>query len=129
MILIYIAALISMLSFGAFGISYQLNGINRSVICLPISILENTAIIDEKTDIPYLDKVEVRNHLTYYYDCHIKKYTTDYKVEFYFYNSLDDAYCTDRMCNAVEVTIKANLMYNYKYERVMYYKISGDLNG
>lgn len=129
MILIYISALIALLSFGGFAVAYQVNGVNRAIICLPISILETSTSIDKLSQRPYLDKIKVTKNLTYYYDNTIKNYTSDYVVEFYFYNSSNNSYCTGKNCNAVEVTVNAKLMYNYNYQRVMFYKITGSIYG
>lgn len=129
MILTLISIVLTMLTFGAFSVSFQVNNINRCVICFPISVLEKSTRIDAATKIPYLSREETIYNITYYYDSEISKYSTDYDLEFYFYDATNNSYCVTNKCNAVQVTINAELMYSYKYERIMYYKITGVNNG
>lgn len=126
MILIFIAAFLTILCSSMFFVTFQVNGINRAVVSVPMSFLEVTVPVDDIRDHPYFDRNTVINNLTSYYDKTILKYTSNYDAEFYFYNSEDFSYCINEKCSAVEVTITANLMYEFHYKRVMFYEIFGE---
>lgn len=125
MILILIAALIAILSTSMFLVIYQVNGINRAIISMPISILEPCVPVDHPEEKPVFDKEKVIEELTYYYNYMIPKYTTNYEVKYYFYNTENESFCVGEDCSAIEISVEAILMYDYHYKRVMYYEIFG----
>lgn len=123
MIMIFIASLLAILSFGGFAVSYQVNGINRTIIFLPISLIENSTDVNEKNKTPYFNKEKLINNLSYYLNSNITKYTSDFTFYFTFYNLNNHSFCVTSECTSVEVEFTAKLMYEYTYKRVMYYNI------
>lgn len=125
MIAMFISFFVAFLSFNFFMISYQINGINRLVMSAPLSLFETALVlidIDENNG-PYFDKVILEENLTSYFDFHIPRYTSDYDVSFYYYNSEDHSLDMDDEARAVEVTINANLVLSKHYEKTMFYEI------
>ena len=125
MIAMFISFFVAFLSFNFFMISYQINGINRLVMSAPLSLFETALVlidIDENNG-PYFDKVILEDNLTSYFDFHVPRYTSDYDVSFYYYNSEDHSLDMDDEARAVEVTINANLVLSKHYEKTMFYEI------
>ena len=124
-----IAAILSFVvvffSFNFFMLSYQVNGINRLVTSMPLSLFE-TAIemldIDE-TNGPHFDKAELENNLTSFFDYHLPRYTNSYTVDYYYYNAVDHSIDMDDEYQAVEVKVNADLILFKRYQKSMYYEI------
>ena len=125
MITIIISFLVVVLSFNFFMMSYQINGINRLVMSAPMSLYEtaiNVFEIDEETG-PYFDKQILEENITYYFTFHMPRYTEDYQLDFYYYNPIDHSLDMNDEVKAVEVTINANIILYYHYQKTMYYEI------
>ena len=127
MIMMAIGFLIVVLSFNFFMISYQVSGINRLVLGVPMSLFETSLImydIDEDSG-PIFDKEILVENITYYFDYHMPRYVDNYDLSFYYYNAFDHSMNLSENVQAVEVTISASLMLNYHYQKTMYYEIRG----
>lgn len=125
MVTIIISFLVVVLSFNFFMMSYQINGINRLVMSAPMSLYEtaiNVFEIDEETG-PYFDKEILEENITYYFTFHMPRYTEDYQLDFYYYNPIDHSLDMNDEAKAVEVTINANIILYYHYQKTMYYEI------
>lgn len=125
MVTIIISLLVVVLSFNFFMMSYQINGINRLVMSAPMSLYEtaiNVFEIDEETG-PYFDKEILEENITYYFTFHMPRYTEDYQLDFYYYNPIDHSLDMNDEVKAVEVTINANIILYYHYQKTMYYEI------
>lgn len=125
MVTVIISFLVVVLSFNFFMMSYQINGINRLVMSAPMSLYEtaiNVFEIDEETG-PYFDKEILEDNITYYFTFHMPRYTDDYELEFYYYNPIDHSLDMNDEVKAVEVTINANIILYYHYQKTMYYEI------
>ena len=125
MVTIIISFLVVVLSFNFFMMSYQINGINRLVMSAPMSLYEtaiNVFEIDEEKG-PYFDKEILEENITYYFTFHMPRYTEDYQLDFYYYNPIDHSLDMNDEVKAVEVTINANIILYYHYQRTMYYEI------
>ena len=125
MVTIIISFLVVVLSFNFFMMSYQINGINRLVMSAPMSLYEtaiNVFEIDEEKG-PYFDKEILEENITYYFTFHMPRYTDDYQLDFYYYNPSDHSLDMNDEVKAVEVTINANIILYYHYQKTMYYEI------
>lgn len=125
MVAIIISLLVVVLSFNFFMMSYQINGINRLVMSAPMSLYEtaiNVFEIDEEVG-PYFDKEILEENITYYFTFHMPRYTEDYELDFYYYNPIDHSLDMNDEVKAVEVTIEANIILYYHYQKTMYYEI------
>ena len=125
MVTIIISFLVVVLSFNFFMMSYQINGINRLVMSAPMSLYEtaiNVFEIDEEKG-PYFDKEILEENITYYFTFHMPRYTDDYQLDFYYYNPIDHSLDMNDEVKAVEVTINANIILYYHYQKTMYYEI------
>ena len=125
MVTIIISLLVVVISFNFFMMSYQINGINRLVMSAPMSLYEtaiNVFEIDEEKG-PYFDKEILEENITYYFTFHMPRYTEDYQLDFYYYNPIDHSLDMNDEVKAVEVTINANIILYYHYQKTMYYEI------
>jgi len=125
MILFVMSFFIIVMSFNLFAFSYQLNGANRVVTQTPVAFFEtaiNVYEIDEDIG-PKINKQELEDNLTSYFDYCLSQYCYDYFLSFYYYNPSNHAICTDNECQAVEVEINALLFLNYHYQKTMFYEL------
>ena len=106
-------------------VSYQINGINRLVIGAPLSLFETAIVlldIDEDNG-PYFDKEMLEDNLTSYFDYHLPRYTEEYSVSFYYYDTTNHSLDMSDEPQAVEATISAELVLSNHYQRTMFYEI------
>lgn len=111
----------SILSFNFYMASYRITGINRMFYSIPIALFEaSIPIVQEKTEeniVIYYDKELIRDKLTSYLNKHATKYCSSYNVEILFYNQDDYSYCLTDQCDAVEVTLNAQVLLTYEYSK------------
>lgn len=125
MICMIIAFFVAFLSFNFFMNSYQINGINRLVYGMPISIYETSIQmynIDVSTG-PYFIKDELEENVFYYFAFHMPRYTEDYSLNYYYYKVSDHSIDLTNQSHAVEITLRASLVMFNQYEKTMYYEI------
>ncbi len=125
MAMIFFALLVVTLSFNFFMISYQVNGINRLVYGVPVSLFEtslNLYGVDENNGAFFI-KDTLEEKLTSYFNALMKRYADDYTLDFYYYNPSNHSLCVSENCSAIEVTVEANLVLNYHYEKTLFYEI------
>ena len=114
MVTMLIAFFVLVVSFNFFMLSYQINGVNRLVLGMPIALYEtalNLYDINEE-DGPYFDKEILEDNLTSYFSYSMKKYTSDYQLTFYYYDPSNGAICLEDECRAVEISLSASLILN-----------------
>ena len=125
MVAAIISFLVAFLSFNFFVYSFQINGLNRLVMSMPLSLYE-TAInmfgIDEEVG-PYFDKEILEDNLTSFFSYHIYRYTDSYELNFYYYNIEDHSIDMDEECRAVEVKVTAPIILFQQYSKTMFYEI------
>ena len=125
MVTMIISFFVVVLSFNFFMMSYQINGVNRLVMSVPISLYE-TAInlfdVDEEYG-PTFDKEILEDNITSYFVFHMPRYTSDYELDFYYYLPIDHSMDMSDEAKAVEVTLEATLILFYHYQKTMYYEI------
>ena len=125
MAMIFFALLVVTLSFNFFMISYQVNGINRLVYGVPVSLFEtslNLYGVDDNNGAFFI-KDTLEEKLTSYFNALMKRYADDYTLDFYYYNPSNHSLCVSENCSAIEVTVEANLVLNYHYEKTLFYEI------
>ena len=125
MISMIIAFFVAFLSFNFFMNSYQINGINRLVFGMPISLYEtaiNMLDIDEDKG-PYFIKGELESNINSFYAFHMPRYTDKYRLSFYYYNIANHSLDFSNEPRAVEVTLKADLVMFNTYQKTMFYEI------
>ena len=91
------------LSFSSYALAYQINGINRVVMCTPVSIFETSVFhnIGEDEHEILLSKRLVKSKLEKFYNVN---------------------------CNSVEISSSAFLLYGYHYQRVVHYEVFKTIN-
>lgn len=125
MIAFFISLLTVILSFNFFMMSYQMNGINRLVLNVPLSLFEtaiNVYEINESSG-PYFIKRDLENNITYYFDYHMSKYVDNYTLRFYYYHIEDHSIDMSSTPKAVDVTLRTTVAMYTPYEKTMFYEI------
>ena len=92
---------------------------NRTLYYIPISIFESSIPLAQETEelIIYYDKPTLESKLTYYFDNNLSKYVSKYTLDFYYYNQSDESICKTDYCDAVEITLKADVLFTVTYEK------------
>lgn len=116
---------IGILSLQFFTFTYRINGINRVMFNMPISIFEASIPLVQDTSEPilYFDREYLLNELTSYVDKSIYKYTDRYSLDLYYYDQDDYSICRGDYCNAVEVTLNARITLFDNYSKTMRFYI------
>ena len=129
MINIYLSVFVMVLSFNCFTFTYRYNGINRTFMEMPRSLLETSIplVDDDEELIVHFYKEELIDKLTYYFDTHLDKYTDDYQVNYYFSNTGDESLCLTHFCTAVEINLKAKVLFFSEYDKTMRYEIRSNV--
>lgn len=125
MIFIGIALMVMVMSVQCFTLTYRINGINRTLLETPISLFETSipVIQDEGEFEAYFNKSELKKQLTYYYDTSLTKYVTDYQISYLFSKSGTAIYCLASKCDAIEIRIRAKIIYFTNYSKSMRFEI------
>lgn len=127
MILMLICPLIGVVSLQYFALNYSIQGLNRAILFTPIEIMYKGVSSSGST--PLIDRDEFEYIVMSYYDHSIPRYSKNYEVSFYYYNSSDQSMCLTDYCDGVEITIDCKLILTYEYHRVMYYEMKETNNG
>lgn len=122
---ILLSITIGILSLQFFTFTYRINGINRVMFNMPISIFEASIplVQDASEPILYFDREYLLNELTSYVDKSIYKYTDRYSLDLYYYDQDDYSICRGDYCNAVEVTLNARITLFDDYSKTMRFYI------
>ena len=121
MIYFMISVIIGLISLQYYGLNYQIQGLNRAIISTPIELMYKSVIYG---DPPLFEKEDFEDIVISYYDTILPRYSNNYHVGFYYYNSSDDSMCLTNGCDGVEITIDCKLNISYQYHRVMFYEMS-----
>lgn len=122
---ILLSITIGILSLQFFTFTYRINGINRVMFNMPISIFEASIPLAQDTSEPilYFDREYLLSELTSYVDKSIYKYTDRYSLDLYYYDQDDYSICRGDYCNAVEVTLNARITLFDDYSKTMRFYI------
>ena len=127
MILMMIFPLIGLVSLQYFALNFSIQGLNRAILFTPIELMYKSVIsYGEK---PQFERDAFENIVLSYYDHIIPRYSKDYEISFYYYNSEDESMCLYDTCDGVEITIDCMLNVTYQYHRVMFYEMTESSNG
>ena len=112
---------IGILSLQFFSFTYRINGINRAVYNIPISIFEASIPLVQDVSDPkiYFDKQYLDNQLTSYFNQVIYRFTDKYSLRYYYYVQDDYSICRTDYCDAVEVTLNARITLFSNYSKTM----------
>ena len=126
MIILFLALILIMTTFILFSFSYQINGINHIVTNTPHSIFEASIPLTtpEENIILYFDQETLKNEYENYLARELKKYSSNYEVSYYFFNTSDGGYCDINNCQGVEINLEVEIMLGMHYSRTMEYEIT-----
>lgn len=118
---ILLSITIGILSLQFFSFTYRINGINRAVYNIPISIFEASIPLVQDVEKPkiYFDQDYLETYLTSYFDKVIYRYTDKYRLLLYYYVQGDYSMCRTDYCDAVEVTLSAKITLFSNYSKSM----------
>lgn len=122
MIYFMISTIIGLISLQYYGLNYQIQGLNRSIISTPIELMYKSVLVYGET--PMFEKEDFEEIVLSYYSSILPRYSNSYHVGFYYYNSIDNSMCLSSECDGVEITIDCKLNISYQYHRVMFYEMS-----
>lgn len=125
MINIGIALMIMVMSVQCFTVTYRINGINRTLIETPTSLFEVSIPIiqDDGEYAAYYDKDKLKTSLTHYYDDKLKEYSSNYHIFYYYTNVGSTSICLLGKCDAIEITIRAKIIFLSEYSKTMRFEI------
>ena len=125
MINVFIALMFSIFSFQLFFASYRMNGANRVLVNLPLTLIQNSVVISEygDTHMLYFNKESLVTNVDLYLLNNLKKYTSSYECEYLFLESNGQNICIGDKCQGVKITINASIVFDYHYHKSMIYKI------
>ena len=127
MIIMLLCPLIGLVSLQYFTLNYGIQGLNRAILYTPIELMIKGVM--SLGDKPSIIRDDFEYIVMSYYDSIIPRYSKEYTVDFYYYNSEDLSMCLEDTCDGVEITIECVLNMTYHYQRVMYYEIKETNNG
>ncbi len=127
MIIIFISMAFAVFSLQIFTLNMQIQSLNREIINTPVQLLSKCVMYEGSK--VYFSSDVFEEILRPYYNKRIEKYTSEYEVEFYFYNLEDHSYCYNSGCEAVEVSVDCSLINNYHFTRTMNYQIKEGIYG
>jgi len=130
MSVLFLAVILINCVFLMYSYTYQINGINRTIVATPRAIFE-TAIplnVEDEEVTLYYDQDFLKEEYESYLDRELLKYTDSYEVEYYFYNTSNGGFCDVSNCQGVEIKIEAKVMFSLTYKRTMKYEIKEGKN-
>ena len=131
MINIYLGLFVMVTAINCFTFTYRYNGINRTFMEMPISLIEMSIPLYSEDDdfIMRFNREELISNLTYYFDNTITKYTNNYHLDYYFTYTDNEEMCLDDNCTAIEITLNADVFLLAQYNKTMRYEIRSNIDG
>lgn len=125
MIVMFLALYIVVMSCNLFVMSYQMNGINRLVIGIPMSVFETSVVLynllpEEK---PYFDKEILEENIYDYFDYSLPRYCEEYAITISYYDLVNHAISFSDKPEATKIKIAATLDFSFHYQKTMHYEI------
>ena len=128
---IMFSLLIAVLSLHFFTVTYRLNGTNRILFNVPISIFESSIpLVSEDDDAHlYFSKEILEEKLDSYFASHLYKYVSEYSLSYYYFNQEDYSICRNDQCTSIEINLKARIVLNFEYDKSASFYIRSNVNG
>ena len=101
----------------------RFSNINRAFILLQKGIMEYAVITCDDNNSPYYDQELLKKCVDDYCKKNIAKHTNKYTTSIYYINN-DDSMCINGYCQAVKISLKADINYLFRFERAMTFTIS-----
>ena len=106
---------------GIFSLSFSIQGLKRAIINTPIELMyRSVELVDGEIK---FDKSKLNQILLTYYNDVLPRYSEEHTVDIYYYNIMDQSFCMEDYCSAVEITVNCKLIFEYDFTRTMYYEI------
>ena len=127
MINIFISMLFAVCAFSLFTMSTKIQGLNTLLLNVPLTIFEYSTT-DEGTEYPYYIQENLKSTYKKYIEQSIYNYVDNYSLDFRFYFPESGGLCNEH-CQGVEVMVKADIVFAYEYERIMFYEVKENIHG
>ena len=126
-----LCALFASLSLQIFTLNYKLSFFNKTLINMPLSLLEVSVPLLESdgSEKLYFDKELLENYVTIYFQKNINEMCGPYTLSYYYYSTSDNLYCKSDKCDGVRITLEADILIGITYSRTMSYHLKENNNG
>ena len=127
MIITLFALIFMILSFSFFFASTAVNSVNRSLLYLPIELLQtyvNVLDVDDGEDL-YFNRSSLTNALDSYFESTIKDHVLSYDTSYIFTDKDNTMVCigTNAKCQGIKINVNAEIYFGVHYEKTMFYSI------
>ena len=121
------AILFIVVSFSFFFATNAINFVNRSLLYLPIEILQshvNVLNVDEEEDL-YFNRAALNNALDDYFESTIKSHVISYETSYIFTDKDNTMVCigSNAKCKGLKINVNAEIYFDVHYEKTMFYSI------
>lgn len=125
MVICLLVFLLSILELNMFSISLRMGAVDRIVTETPKEIFESSipVVTEERKFVPFFNKALLEEKVQHYYKMNLSNSCKSYSVDFYYYNPSDYSTCLSENCNAVEVSVTANIIFSFNYSKTIFYEI------
>ena len=127
MIITVFALLFMVISFSFFFASTAVNSVNRSLLYLPVELLQshvNIISVDDEEDL-YFSRGSLTNALDNYFDSTVSGHVLSYESSYIFTDKDNTMVCigTSAKCQGIKINIDAEIYFGVHYEKTMFYSI------
>ena len=127
MIITLFALIFMILSFSFFFAATAVNSVNRSLLYLPIELLQtyvNVLNVDEEEDL-YFDRTPLTNALESYFESTVKDHVLSYETSYIFTDKDNTMVCigASAKCQGLKINMNAEIYFGVHYEKTMFYSI------
>ena len=105
--------------------SISINSVNRSLLYLPIELLQsyvNIIEVDSVEDL-YFKKDPLMDALDIYFESSLSHHVLSYQVTYLFTDSDNSMVCLSDRCQGINITVNADIYFDVHYEKTMFYSI------
>ncbi len=123
-LLAYLLVSIMSINFFLGSVAYQ--GVNRTLMTLPISLIENAVVtFDEDlgdTNYPYFDETIINASIKEYFEANLYTYVSSYQYAIAYFDTNFLLPCTLR-CQAVKISLSTNILGFRSYEKAINFSL------
>ena len=127
MVIMLFALIFMVLSFSFFFASNAINSVNRSLLYLPIEMLQtyvNVLDVDGEEDL-YFNRNSLTTALDRYFESTVEGHVLSYETSYIFTDKDNTMVCigTNAKCQGIKINVNAEIYFGVHYEKTMFYSI------
>ena len=73
---------------------------------------------------PYFDEKSLEKNIKFYLEDNMPNYVTHYTVSFYYFDEESGLVCTNHRCDAIKISLYAEINYLFRFDKAVNYYIS-----